>query len=166
MKTTTAFIIVVVLAVAGYLVYSMGEPRSTYRSATVEQQPLPTQPTQQPIIMTENMNVTASGLGIEIVRPGTGDAAEAGDNVSVHYTGTLTDGTKFDSSVDRGEPFAFTLGQGMVIAGWEEGILGMQVGEQRILQIPAELGYGAAGAGGVIPPNATLIFQVELVAIN
>lgn len=97
---------------------------------------------------------------------GTGPAAKAGDTVSVHYTGTLTDGTKFDSSVDRGQPFDFPLGAGRVIPGWDAGVAGMQVGGKRKLIIPAEEGYGAQGAGGVIPPNATLVFEVELLKID
>ena len=103
---------------------------------------------------------------IETLTPGTGDEAKSGDTLSVHYTGTLTDGKKFDSSRDRNEPFDVTLGQRRVIAGWEQGLLGMKVGEKRRLTIPPDLGYGAKGAGGVIPPNATLTFEVELLAIR
>lgn len=100
------------------------------------------------------------------LRAGTGAECKAGDNVSVHYTGTLEDGTKFDSSRDRGQPFSFPLGQGRVIKGWDVGVAGMKVGGQRKLTIPPEEGYGAQGAGGVIPPNATLYFDVELVRIG
>jgi FKBP-type peptidyl-prolyl cis-trans isomerase len=103
---------------------------------------------------------------IKDLKVGTGPAAKEGDRVSVHYTGTLTNGTKFDSSRDRGQPFSFMLGKGMVIRGWDVGVAGMQVGGRRELTIPAEEGYGSAGAGGVIPPNATLVFDVEMVKIG
>jgi len=114
--------------------------------------------------MTERM--TDSGLKIEELAVGDGAVAEAGQQVSVHYTGWLTDGSKFDSSVDRGQPFEFSLGRGRVIRGWDEGVAGMQVGGRRKLTIPPQLGYGAQGAGGVIPPNATLVFEVELLGIG
>jgi peptidylprolyl isomerase len=109
---------------------------------------------------------TSSGLQYQIVKNGTGTAAKAGDTVKVHYTGTLYDGTKFDSSRDRGTPFSFVLGAGRVIKGWDEGVAGMQVGEIRNLLIPPDLGYGAAGNPPAIPENATLIFDVELLEIN
>ena len=104
---------------------------------------------------------TDSGLQYEEITVGSGATAKAGNLVSVHYTGWLTDGKKFDSSKDRNEPFEFNLGAGQVIKGWDEGVQGMQVGGVRKLTIPAALGYGARGAGGVIPPNATLVFEVE-----
>ena len=107
---------------------------------------------------------TASGLSYTDIVKGTGAAPISGKNVTVHYTGTLENGTKFDSSVDRGQPFVFRIGAGEVIPGWDEGIISMRVGGKRRLVIPPQLGYGAAGAGGVIPPNATLIFDVELLA--
>jgi len=113
---------------------------------------------------------TASGLKIEEVVEGGGGAAAAGQHVTVHYTGWLTDGVikgrKFDSSKDRGDPFAFALGAGQVIKGWDEGVQGMKVGGRRLLTIPPALGYGARGAGGVIPPNATLLFEVELLQVG
>ena len=109
---------------------------------------------------------TASGLIYLITRKGTGVQPKVGQTVSVHYTGTLTDGTKFDSSRDRGEPFEFPLGQGRVIKGWDEGIAKMRVGDQAILVIPPTIGYGSRGAGNVIPPDATLIFIVELVNVK
>jgi FKBP-type peptidyl-prolyl cis-trans isomerase len=112
------------------------------------------------------MITTTSGLQYEDVKEGTGAAAKAGDSVEVHYTGWLTDGTKFDSSLDRRQPFAFQLGRGNVIKGWDEGVAGMKVGGKRKLVIPAALGYGARGAAGVIPPNAELTFEVELLRIR
>ncbi|MDP2109625.1 MAG: FKBP-type peptidyl-prolyl cis-trans isomerase [Thiobacillus sp.] len=107
-----------------------------------------------------------SELIIEDLVAGSGDTATAGQSVSVHYTGWLTDGQKFDSSLDRDDPFEFRLGAGQVIPGWDQGVAGMQVGGKRKLTIPPELGYGSRGAGGVIPPNATLVFEVELLAVR
>src|SRR5260370_28567036 len=109
---------------------------------------------------------TASGFTIEAVVVGSGAAAAAGQKVRVHYTGWLTSGAKFDSSKDRGAPFIFPLGKSHVIKGWDEGVQGMKVGGKRKLTIPPALGYGARGAGGVIPPNATLVFEVELLAVS
>lgn len=108
---------------------------------------------------------TVSGLIYEELSVGAGPLAKAGDSVRVHYTGWLTDGTKFDSSRDRNDPFVFPLGRQHVIAGWDEGVAGMAVGGVRRLTIPPQLGYGARGAGRVIPPNATLVFEVELLAL-
>lgn len=104
-------------------------------------------------------------LKIEIIKPGNGEEAKNGDAVTVHYTGTFEDGSKFDSSVDRGQPFQFTLGEGMVIRGWDLGVAGMLVGEQRRLYIPFQLAYGEGGYGP-IPPKANLIFDVELLGVN
>ena len=115
------------------------------------------------------MQTTSSGLQFEDTIDGTGDLAESGQHVTVHYTGWLysngVKGNKFDSSKDRGDPFKFSLGQGQVIRGWDEGVVGMRVGGTRVLVIPPDLGYGARGAGGVIPPDATLMFEVELLDI-
>ena len=111
-------------------------------------------------------NTTASGLQYEVIQEGNGATPETGQTVVVHYTGTLEDGTKFDSSRDRNKPFNFTIGIGQVIKGWDEGVGSMKVGERRMLKIPSDLGYGPRGAGGVIPPNATLIFDVELLDIK
>ena len=111
-------------------------------------------------------NTTSSGLIIEDIVAGDGAVATAGQSVTVHYTGWLTNGTKFDSSKDRDDPFVFPLGGGRVIKGWDEGVQGMKVGGKRKLTIPPDLGYGTRGAGGVIPPNATLVFEVELLAVG
>ncbi len=105
-------------------------------------------------------------LVIEDLEVGSGDEATAGKNVSVHYTGTLEDGMKFDSSLDRGDPFGFVLGAGMVIKGWDQGVAGMKVGGKRKLTIPGHLAYGEGGYPGLIPPNATLIFTVELLGVS
>jgi len=113
--------------------------------------------------MTEK--ITDSGLKYTDLVVGEGETAAAGRTVNVHYTGWLTDGTKFDSSLDRNTPFSFPLGGGRVIRGWDEGVQGMRVGGRRKLTIPPHLGYGPRGAGGVIPPNATLVFEVELLEI-
>ncbi|MBP7693490.1 MAG: FKBP-type peptidyl-prolyl cis-trans isomerase [Anaerolineales bacterium] len=108
----------------------------------------------------------AEPLKIEKLTTGTGVQPKKGSRVAVHYTGWLTDGRKFDSSVDRGQPFEFVLGAGQVIPGWDEGVAALCVGDKARLTIPPELGYGARGAGGVIPPNATLIFEVELLGVR
>jgi peptidylprolyl isomerase len=125
------------------------------------------------IIIAQNMTnseekviTTDSGLQYVDLTEGTGESPNKGDTVSVHYTGTLTNGKKFDSSRDRGQAFQFKIGVGQVIKGWDEGVMTMKVGGRRKLIIPPELGYGARGAGGVIPPNATLIFDVELLGVK
>jgi len=105
-------------------------------------------------------------LKIEDLKVGTGAEAKSGQNVSVHYVGTLTDGSKFDSSRDRGSPFKFTLGAGMVIKGWDQGVAGMKIGGLRKLTIPPELGYGARGFPPVIPGGSTLVFEVELLGVG
>lgn len=117
--------------------------------------------------MTNNSDAfEISGIKVEVLKEGSGEISKKGDTVSVHYVGTLENGSKFDSSIDRGTPFDFTLGENRVIQGWELGVLGMKVGEKRRLTIPPELGYGESGFPDVIPPNATLIFEVELLDIK
>lgn len=115
---------------------------------------------------TNEMQTLKSGLKYIDMIDGTGVSPETGKNVTVHYTGYLTSGKKFDSSVDRNRPFTFVIGYGQVIKGWDEGVAGMKVGGKRKLIIPAELGYGTRGAGGIIPPNAELIFDVELLGVQ
>ena len=122
-------------------------------------------PPSPPVVSGEPI-VTASGLQIIDIEVGTGDSPQSGQTVEVHYTGWLADGTKFDSSLDRGQPFSFVLGVGRVIPGWDEGVASMKVGGERRLIIPPELGYGERGASPRIPPNAQLIFDVELLAIK
>lgn len=137
--------------------------------APIEQVAIPSEPTTNPtdtlIAMTDSDYVTTpSGLKYKDIVVGTGDSPTNGQMVTVHYTGTLTDGSKFDSSRDRGQPFSFPIGAGRVIKGWDEGVATMKIGGRRELVIPPDLGYGARGAGGVIPPNATLVFDVELLS--
>ncbi len=122
--------------------------------------------TSAPTKVTGDGTKTADGLQYWDIKVGTGPVATAGQTVKVNYTGWLTNGKKFDSSVDRGEPFTFPLGGGQVIKGWDEGVAGMKVGGKRQLRIPPQLGYGDRGAGGVIPANATLIFDVELLGVR
>ena len=114
----------------------------------------------------EDLTTTASGLQYRDIEVGSGEAAEKGKTASVHYTGWLLDGTKFDSSLDRGDPLEFRIGAGMVIQGWDEGVASMNVGGKRELVIPPQLAYGDRGAGGVIPPGATLRFEVELMGLR
>jgi FKBP-type peptidyl-prolyl cis-trans isomerase len=124
------------------------------------------EPTMERPTSDSNEVTTSSGLQYLDHVTGTGAAAQAGQTAIVHYTGWLQNGTKFDSSVDRGQPFSFPLGAGRVIKGWDEGVQGMKIGGKRRLTIPSNLGYGARGAGGVIPPHATLIFEVELLGLS
>ncbi|MFO7624031.1 MAG: FKBP-type peptidyl-prolyl cis-trans isomerase [Anaerolineales bacterium] len=145
-------ILVAVVALVAYGIFSSLTPDEPQETA------LPTSAAE--VITTE------SGLQYQDILIGEGDLAEPGKRVKVHYTGRLEDGSQFDSSIDRGQPFEFTLGGGGVIQGWEEGIAGMREGGQRILTIPPDLGYGEAGRPPVIPGNATLIFEVELVEVN
>jgi len=151
MRKTSIIILVIVLIVIIGGVYFLIQPKANINQNLNQQTPA---------------SYDIQGMKVEILQQGTGDSAKAGDKVTVNYVGTLEDGVEFDSSIDRGTPFEFTLGQNSVIQGWELGVLGMKVGEKRKLTIPPELAYGSAGAGGVIPPNATLIFEVDMLGIN
>lgn len=168
MKTNV--LLAILLLVGGVFVYKYvndwnpSTEREVAGIKTAEKEVAKTQK-QEPV--NQNNNQKNMDLKIETTQEGTGDkVTKSGDTISVHYTGKLEDGTKFDSSVDRGTPFEFTIGGGQVIQGWEQGLLDMKVGEKRTLTIPSEMGYGAQGAGGIIPPNATLIFEVELMGIK
>ena len=150
MKKAILIIVLLIIITAGvYLIFF----RSPQKSGEPE------------INLTPAVNETQS-MKIETIKEGTDEAAKNGDTVLVNYVGTLEDGTKFDSSIDRGTPFSFKLGVGQVIQGWDLGVLGMKVGEKRRLTIPSDLAYGDAGAGSMIPPGATLIFEVDLLGIN
>ena len=144
-------IIVIVIIIAGVFIWQSQKQQESNSN----------QPVDLPVDLTEKQD-----LKIEILKEGSGKEAQNNDTGSVHYTGAFEDGTKFDSSLDRGTPFVFTLGAGNVIKGWDLGILGMKIGEQRKLTIPSELAYGKNGRPGTIPPNATLIFEVELLNIE
>jgi FKBP-type peptidyl-prolyl cis-trans isomerase FkpA len=159
-RAVLLFVLVIVSAVTlmGCSAKPAAVPEATAPAAAPAEQATPSQPGTKTEDVTE--------LKIEDLTVGTGSEAKNGDTVSVHYTGYLTDGSTFDSSIPSGQPFEFTLGQGQVIQGWDVGVAGMKVGGKRKLTIPPDMGYGEQGAGGVIPPNATLVFDVELLAIK
>lgn len=154
-----------VIGVAMLVAVGCSTPPAEPPTETAPSQPEATSQEATPAEPSEGTE-SAAKLKIKDLVVGKGAAAKTGDRVSVHYTGWLMDGTKFDSSLDRGQPFEFVLGQGQVIPGWDKGVVGMKVGGKRELIIPPELAYGDQGAGGAIPPNATLKFNVQLLAIK
>jgi FKBP-type peptidyl-prolyl cis-trans isomerase len=149
-KSATIIILVVVLIIIGVAIYFLLQPMKNIN----------------PIQTQSSKTFDIQGMKVEILKDGTGEVAKVGDNIVVNYVGTLTDGTKFDSSLDRNQPFPYTLGQNRVIQGWELGILGMKVGEKRKLTIPSALAYGDSGRPPVIPEKATLIFEIDMLSIN
>ena len=164
--------VMLVCVLALVVVQFSGQENSAIADELTQNQPALTRVTENNNLIAsntmsdDNVVTTESGLKYKDLQEGTGATPQKGQTVVVHYTGTLEDGTKFDSSRDRKQPFSFKLGAGQVIKGWDEGLSTMKVGGRRELIIPPELGYGARGAGGVIPPNATLIFDVELLRIS
>ena len=153
--TRIAIVVIIVLGTAGFMIYGSSKTKNT--STTTDTLPTTTQ--------TTTMNDSVTELKVAVVKEGAGAVSKSGDTVSVDYTGMFTDGKVFDSSIGWA-PFELTLGAGQVIRGWEQGLLGMKIGEKRNLTIPPELAYGKNGFPGAIPPNATLIFEVELKAIK
>lgn len=166
MKKEIIIIVIILIIVIGGIWFVFNNPVNNNSAEKINNQPV--KQTEQISVEDQiSLDYEKQGMKIETIKDGAGEeTAENGDKVSVHYTGTLENGKKFDSSVDKGQPFQFTLGVGQVIQGWDLGVLGMKIGEKRKLTIPAELGYGERGAGAVIPPNAVLIFEVELLGIN
>jgi len=156
MNKITILVITIVLIVIIGGVYFLLQPNPSTNSGQATQQ-------EQQV---NSANYEIQGMKVEILKEGTGEGAKSGDNIVVNYVGTLTDGTKFDSSIDRNQPFPYTLGQNMVIKGWELGLLGMKVGEKRKLTIPPELAYGSQAVGKIIPANATLVFEIDMLGIN
>jgi len=160
-KISLTIILVIILIAIIAAIYLFSQQNKMTLTANLNQSNQPEKGQTQP---TNSYDI--QGMKVEVLQEGAGEAAAVGNTVSVHYVGTLQNGTKFDSSIDRGEPFSFTLGENRVIQGWELGVLGMKVGEKRRLTIPSDLAYGNQAVGGVIPANATLIFEVELIGIK
>lgn len=173
MNKTIIIILVIALIIVIGGVYFLSLPKKNNMSETPNNPPADNQPNNNPPTDGQQTPATSfeiQGMKVEILKEGTGEGAKSGDNISVNYTGMLLDGKKFDSSVDSSfghvEPFPYTLGQNMVIKGWELGLLGMKVGEKRKLTIPSDLAYGDSGYPPKIPPKATLIFEIDMLSIN
>lgn len=169
----SACFVLLCVVVLGCAQISTETPDTAVAQNTTQASPASTTVTEKDTTIASDKNMsdekvitTPSGLKYEVLKEGTGETPKSGQTVTVHYTGTLTDGSKFDSSRDRGQPFQFKVGVGQVIKGWDEGLSTMKVGERRKFTIPPDLGYGSRGAGGVIPPDATLIFDVELLGVS
>lgn len=162
-------VVIGLIAFQAIRVYNQNQAFAAETSVSLAKTQAAAPPTPQamlfPGIITDTVK-TADGLQYKDLKVGTGPAAQSGNTISVHYTGWLTNGTKFDLSLDHGQPFDFVLGAGNVIKGWDEGVVGMQTGGTRLLYIPPALGYGAAGSGSTIPANATLVFEVVLLSIK
>lgn len=165
-KYVNVLIFLAVLALASGVYVLSTKSQSEKLPLATPNAPATIETTTEPVATSSGSSKMEDKLIITDEKIGTGLEAVSGKAVTVNYVGTLTDGTKFDSSYDRNQPFTFNLGAGEVIKGWDQGVAGMKVGGKRKLTIPASLGYGAAGAGGVIPPNATLIFEIELLKVE
>ncbi len=170
--TIVLIVAVVIIGLLAFQIINVNNQKNASATATsvalaLTQTAAPTTPPAMlfPGVITDTVK-TASGLQYKDLNVGNGATAQSGNTVSVHYTGWLTNGTQFDSSIPRNQPFEFTLGAGNVIKGWDEGVAGMKVGGTRILIIPPDLGYGAQGSGSTIPPNSTLVFEVQLISVK
>ena len=167
MKNIISTIIILVVIIAGFYFLSQLTGEDEIEGVSFETNGAQNQETEATIDSSQQKFKEITELSAEIMRQGDGQEAKPGDKVTVHYIGVLEDGTKFDSSLDRGQPFTFDLGAGQVIRGWDLGVAGMKIGEVRRIYIPSEFGYGETGTpGGPIPPNANLIFEVELLGVE
>ena len=168
MKKSIAAVILMLSVCGSYALSQTKKPtvRRSIKKSTVKKRVIRRKPTPKKIMTPQQAITTASGLTYIVTKNGEGAQLKAGDNIIVNYTGLLTNGQKFDSSLDRGEPFSFPLGAGRVIKGWDEGFAKLKIGDHATLVIPSSIAYGERGAGGVIPPGATLIFIVEVIGVK